>query len=334
MKKLFLILLALVMSVSLFACNNEIDEPDESSLQDESSEVSDEKPVDKYPEVTKLISEGKYEDAYKLLYAARKDEEAKELLKNFVWLAKKTTTGAYDTEGSETVFEFDEKGNVLVKNLVYSGGGTEKTTYRYDENGRVIEEKFYWNGSAEYSETFEYDDDGNVIKREYVSDGFSRTEVATVENGLVVKKTITTDFGKTEELLHYDENRHLSYIETVENGVKTKTNSYYYDKDGKLLRDIYHGIYDFVSEYTYNENGVLVKTVTYDTSSDNKNSTEFVYDEDGKKIKTIYINYGEKSVTEHFYDELGRLVKSLQDPENGGLYFEENHSDYVCFYKG
>jgi YD repeat-containing protein len=337
MKRLFLILMALILSISVFGCQKEIekdDNSDEASTNSESSEVSDEKPIDKYPEATKLISEGKFEDAYKLLYAAREDEDARKMLKSFVWIAKKTTANAFDTEGSETVYKLDENGNILEKIMTYSGGGSEKTTFRYDEKGRILEERFYWNGNAEYSQTMQYDDYGNVIKREYVSDGFTRTEVADVENGLVVKRTITTDFGTSEEILTYDENNHLSVIETVENGIKQKTSSLVYDKDGKILKEVYHGIYDFTTEYFYDEKGILVKIETYDTSSDNKNSTEFVFDDDGKKIKTIEKNFGEESVTEYFYDELGRLTKSLQDPENGGLYFEENYSDYVCFYKG
>ncbi len=333
MKKLLLVLLALVVCISVFGCQKEVDDDDDISSKGESSEVSESAPVDKYPEATKFIAEGKYEDAYKILYEAREDKDAKELLKNFVWVAKKVTTEAFDVEGSETVFELDEKGNVLVKEIVYSGGGSEKTTFRYDEKGRVLEVKFYWNGNADYYETFEYDDYDNVVKKGYVSDGFSRTEVATVENGLIVKKSITTDFSTSEELLHYDENGHLSFIETVENGVKTKTNSFVYDKDGKLLKEVYHGIYDFTTENTYNEDNALVKIVTYDTSSDNKNSTEFIYDDDGKKTKTIQTNYGDECVTEHFYDELGRLTRSFQDPEKGGLYYEENYSDYVCFYR-
>lgn len=336
MKKLLLIVLSLVLCISVFGCQKEVENEsqDDVSSQAEISETSvEEKPVDKYPEATKFIEEGKFEDAYKILFAAREDEEAQQRLSDFEWVAKKINVAQYDTESTETLLELDEKGNILVKTVNYSGGGSEKYTYTYDEQNRVIKEAFTWNDYLSHIETFKYDEFGNIIKNEYASDGFNSVMIATVENGVVVKKETTTDYAKTEELLYYDENGHLSYIEEVIDGVAKKTLSYVYDEEGNIVKETYHGIYDFVTEYFYDENGLNVKTEYYDSSSSNKNSSEYFYDEYGNIVKTIEKSYGEEAITEYFYDEIGRLTKMYQDPEKGGLYYEETLSDYVCFYR-
>ncbi|MBE6531821.1 MAG: hypothetical protein E7679_07050 [Ruminococcaceae bacterium] len=120
----------------------------------------------------------------------------------------KIVQGTEEDSQSITTFEYDEKGNILKRNVkqsdgytysveyeyeyddygnkikyaaYYQSGNFEKISYKYDQNGNMLEKHREDEEGKDYSEYFEYDAKGNCIKRTYTRHTSSITDVWTYE---------------------------------------------------------------------------------------------------------------------------------------------------------
>ena len=86
-----------------------------------------------------------------------------------------------------------------------------------------------------------------------------------------------------------------------------------YDENGNLIKRVNtdpdgdKSIYD----YTYDEENNLIKAVYTDSDGD-KSIYDYTFDENGNLIKKVYTSYaGKKSVYDYTYDENGNLIKEV-----------------------
>ncbi len=149
-------------------------------------------------------------------------------------------------------------------------------------------------------------------------------------------------------------------IEQVEEhfGEHTKTNWYYNDNDMLIKKTKVTESDDSYEEVvkTYNENGALSESVSYDKDGEEKHRETNTYDSDGNLIKTVVENYkkiyhiteyiyengnkvkqiataydGEsyEGVSEFFYDENNKLIKEISTEPGGVTTVTEYENDLI-----
>lgn len=192
-----------------------------------------------------------------------------------------------DGRVNQSHYSYDGQGNLIKKMDSYSDGSVRIREYQYDSYGKITEESEKYTSNDfiyETKYTRIYDTVGNLIKETQThSDGkTSGFDFVYDSNGHLLKRIHTTYSGAqyTYECV-YDVNGNLTkeiYIDSdgkkefydmaydaegnlVEGGYTeqgTDREVYrraYYD-EGKLIKDVYA---DYVHEYTYDENGNLIK---------------------------------------------------------------------------
>ena len=137
--------------------NNNVDDDDDNSGSSKSSEE------EKYNKACLLITEGKNEEAYKLLNEIKTYAPAQEKLKNFFYApqtviekwkysdsAEKTSSNSYtydamgniivnsDSYGDSDSYTYDENGNWLTRTDMASKDNYSMCTHTYDGNGKLI----------------------------------------------------------------------------------------------------------------------------------------------------------------------------------------------------
>ena len=154
-----------------------------------------------------------------------------------------------------------------------------------------------------------------------------------------------------------DKNRVTEQIED-KFGELTKTNWYYNDNDILIKETKVSGSDDSYEEVvkTYNENGALSESISYDKDGEEKHRETNTYDSDGNLIKTVRENYkkiyhtieyiyenGNKvkqiatayddesyeGVSEFFYDENNKLIKEISTEPSGTTTVTEYQNDLI-----
>ncbi len=199
-------------------------------------------------------------------------------------LIKVTDFGSNRVIQSITQMSYDEDNNLLTKDIYFSGAEKPKTSikYTYDENGWLIKELRTDRNSngISFNEIFEYfyDSHGNVVERRTTNYfGFEAVDVVRYvlkydENGRLIEKYNEEEPEYVTYYAYYDDGtlkkeESDSWLkEYDENGNIIKSDSgdekddYVYNADGKLLKHTHNeGGEITVYEYTYDENGYLVK---------------------------------------------------------------------------
>ncbi len=154
-----------------------------------------------------------------------------------------------------------------------------------------------------------------------------------------------------------DKNRVVEQV--VDNfGKHTKTNWYYNDNDILIKETKVTESDDSYEEVvkTYNENGALSESISYDKDGEEKHRETNTYDSDGNLIKTVGENYkkvyhiteyiyengnkvkqiataydGEsyEGVSEFFYDENNKLIKEISTEPSGTTTVTEYQNDLI-----
>ena len=274
MKRFFAILLSLAVMLALVACGNDGNgngEHPTTATTPSQQPTTATTPNEPLADVKNLIAQGKYEEAYQILYANKSVPEAKELLKDFGWVWDKMVST-------------DSKGNVATCILSY-----------YAEENRMKCDVTYPDGDKCVAEYF-YDASGNMLKYLY-----------TESNGRIVSKEYTYDANgnvlkyiyKDSEDSYNDESQEWTY-DTYGN-IKSYTDSkgshnyeYTYDTNGNKIKEVrtvsgeYVYLYAYIKEErTYDANRNMTKEVFTDYKGD-ISTYEYIYDANGNKTKQVH----------------------------------------------
>lgn len=169
----------------------------------------------------------------------------------------------------------------------------------FNEMGNIISELHYYkNGEKRYKTIYEYNKDQNLI---YKYD------------------TIIGVYDKIKpiEKYKYDKNQNLLEKMKFNKGILWYRRLYEYDRKGNLVSDalIKKGKTSKKKVYTF-ENDRVIHYVAYDGDGEQKNKTEFKYDDNGNIIEKI-TNWKGGDVTKSFLDKNGNEIKYISYNSSG-----------------
>ena len=227
-----------------------------------------------------------------------------------------------------TQMSYDKDNNLLSKDIYYSGAENPKISikYTYDENGWLIKE-FHTDrseNSLNLEQTFEYvyDSHGNVVEKRTTNFfGFEAVEV--------VKYVLKYDEkGRLIEKYNEEEPEYVTYYSYYDDGTLKKEWSdgwlKEYDENGNIVKS---DTGDEKDDYVYNADGKLLKH----TCDDGKSVTvyEYTYDENGYLVKKTADSDEYGVTTWQYYND------AYGNPEKMALTYDSGKDDgYIYHYKG
>lgn len=227
-----------------------------------------------------------------------------------------------------TQMSYDKDNNLLTKDIYYSGAETPKISikYTYDENGWLVKElrADRSENGINYDEMLEYvyDSHGNVVEKRTTNYfGF-----ATVD---VVKYVLKYDEnGRLIEKYNEEEPEYVTYYSYYDDGTLKKEWSdgwlEEYDENGNIVKS---DLGDEKDDYVYNADGKLLKH----TSDDGKSVTvyEYTYDENGYLVKKTADSDEYGVTTWQYYND------AYGNPEKMALTYDSGKDDgYIYHYSG
>ena len=301
MKKLMAMLLALVMILSLCACDKKNSTEEELETAYLLTEIG----------ATQTDSEGKthsmrgtveYDDDYNVI--GTKTYEDGKLSMEITYdkdMDKPLVEQEYDEDGKKTdrtEYTYDANGNLLERSGSYSYDG-ETTTFKevctYDANGNKLTEKEYRNNELQYERTTTYT-------------AFNKPA-----------KEVVNNYGD-ETIYTYTYDEH-------ENVISCKTERKFADRDSYSYEEIYENTYEgdklvevkcyndgTLEEYTkYDANGNEILRVYYFGDDGEESSRyETIYDTNGNVLKRIE-KWDEKSnITTYTYNSKGDCIEAVE----------------------
>ena len=213
-----------------------------------------------------------------------------------------------DSDGAATYYQYDQNGNVVVKQYYNPDAQTTRCYYyEYNAEGKVVKETLVKDSSTTYTQ-YIYQDN-IVLEQRTNSDSPNDVDTTTyiydANGNLLQEQTSYNEFSYT-----YDANGNL--LQEYFNG--TLDCSYTYDEKGRVITQTNVRGYenDDIYYYTYNSNDQIIKIdneydhieLTYNQYGDitQKICTGTERFQGGGPYKTIY-NYS------YTYDEFGRILK-------------------------
>jgi len=210
----------------------------------------------------------------------------------------------------DTLYDYDESGNLIRKTMEYYSGGSETIEYQYDGSGRLT--KYIVNDRTQ--EKYEYDESGRLTTHTHYSSGsyarFTTYKYEYNEAGQVIKKEThhSVDSLETYTAFEYSGDALIRATSNtvLSNGTEGPNSSVKeYDLNGNLIYEYGQlGIY----RYQYDDRnlctGVSIEGVCrlerkYDKKGDCTEST--VYFPDGEVIES-YEGYMTVACANHIYD--------------------------------
>lgn len=251
------------------------------------------------------------------------------------------------TSDTAHVYAYNDK-NLVVKRFVLDDSGriTERYEYEYDENGTLVLDVAYLNGSKIHE--VKYDSHGNVISEiaydqdgsiwidrthnrtydyEYDEDGNVVAEICYRENPdrLYYRYEYNKD-GKKTYARSYGDGVHITEYEYDENGVLVSSHYEYYNVDGGTLYS--------TQDIEYDENGNEVLRLLYGEDAKLKFRDVYEYDEYGNRtLEARYDGDGNEVdilEVEYTYDESGN-IKAKSGYENGYALYHLTYSDLYYY---
>ena len=175
-----------------------------------------------------------------------------------------------DKYSTELKFTYDNKGNLLKRESVYTDGSKYYTNYTNDSRGRIINKKEY-NKESKLTADVNYNYNGN--KTTEIRTSFSATDgsivgtyTTTFENGRTTLYNSEGKYGTSSTTYEYDKNNNISSTH-----YKGKTNSkttydYVYDKKDNWVKKHYRsGKYQyFYFREIHFDNGDVTGSTDFD----------------------------------------------------------------------
>ncbi len=211
---------------------------------------------------------------------------------------KKTTT--LSTQYQRTGFDKDDITPIQYK----------ESEVEYNESGKVTKEThFSEDGGVDSYTLNEYDERGRLVSSvQYDADELlcqQTTQQYDEEGHLVCQGNIYGE-GSPEYLTKF----------VYENGLLMRQDSYdedefdftekefTYDNEGQLVKEIDYsddGEVLYAIENQYNEKGLLSQMVRNEVAAKDRRSYQFAYDERGNKVKDLVYNYNEELIAKAYY---------------------------------
>ncbi len=277
------------------------------------------------------------------------------------WLPTKETFSYDKIYSGTTTHEYDANGNETHTHYVDSDGLTSDTYFTYDKNGDCIEERFTNSLGAKsiyrYTDTEIYEEvydpdgshylhqitlnkNGDILKASYTDFTNNCSDETTYEydsQGRVIKETFTSSddmggWGYTE--VHTWSGNVCNIVSTDTDGVVTKyTITYTYDREGRVIKEVYDDI--FTSEYQYDKYGNQIYNKWSDVDGNN-HLYRCEYDANGN---LVFEYYEENGILQYKYsakyDDQGQLMnESYDSPIDGYWYTRDRYYDAEGRYTG
>lgn len=280
--KLLALFLAVIMcALSLAACSKQ--PPADDPIVDENEA--------KYLEAYDKLERGEYVSAYELFVALGDYKDAAKEAARFRYVPV-SYVGTYSGEGAasnETATITLNENNLPEKcHISYDDDKQHTCTYTYNENGRLI--------SIACS-----DPDGDLVTYETVYNANSKLEkeIYRYFNG----------YAYTNEYTYDDQGLEIKSTASDTDGYHL-VNEYFYDDKGNMVKiagENENGVFSF--DYIYDDNNRLVKVIERDAEGNATWIDDYLYNEQGKKLKVSYTYDGKEiEFAEYTYDEKGRLI--------------------------
>lgn len=224
----------------------------------------------------------------------------------------------YQAGYRKLLYTYDEDGNMSCRKMYNSAGEQmEQIDYTYDAQGRLVQTKGF--GYAEVYTTYKteyiYDENGNLIhKKDYQNGELFTEEVYDAAGNLLEGFSYMGGGYDSHSVYTYGEAGNLLSVETERGGEAYSGWYYFYDKDGRLVREerflMSRGERkELTNTYTYDENG---RCIRYDMGGfQGEQSYEtYTYDAAGNMLSSEYHHYQESGSTGYYwtYDEEGRIT--------------------------
>lgn len=323
MKKIAIFILALSLILAFGGCDNETASNDVSNTSN-SSDISDTSSTaeDKFELAKKALNEGKYEEAYKLLYECKNENDVDDMLSCFTIKAKKVVETTFGGEKNTTTYTFDSMGNKLTT-INDINGVITKTENRFDDSGNLIESSYNNENNETSRSTYQYDEFDRITKLVRYNVNNSITEADEYEynaNNDIIKHIHTDVYGTktTVETIFNENYKPLKITTTVDSDSEPTINENSYDDDGNLIKSITTKGDKVLSagEFVY-KNGNLVKEVINNASSGTE-TKETEYDSNNNPVKVTFVDTdGRVLVDEYRYDEKGTVIWHSHTMNNG-----------------
>lgn len=245
-------------------------------------------------------------------------------LERYVYNSQGFLVEKYKLDDFHEKYLLDDKGNILVKQILY-GRGSIATEYEYDEKNRVITERgclgFYKNNLDLFYEVVDLREDGHCKNFEN-----EVTYTYDKKDNIISKKYC--DYERCADMACYEEDEPIRE-ESNEANVVVVGNWY---KECKLGKEEYCKKYGTITNYTYDSNKNLIKEEKKE--GNNIYTTTYTEDKKNNLIRERYLKNGKYSIDpdyrsedvnknfgiDTYYNQKGDIVKlryCLEVDENG-----------------
>ena len=319
MKKTISLLLALVMCLSLCACGGGNDTPETKGNEENNAPTESQVETTDAPEAT--------EDP-----AIEAERE-----KQYNTALTKLETSMFNSQSAA----FKEAYEILSQLGDYKDAQAYLARFTIIPNVCLMETHSKANafGEEEYSYSIDYgyNADGKVA---YDAKGCSDSidpqatrTIYTYKEGLVIEEVRVMGTMTDQKVsITYDELGNAIQKDYLNADGTTSTQTFTYDDMGRLTTMMWVES-NFIYEYTYDDNGVLIRVVGEGNHA--TETTEYSYDTDGNLVNesiTLKVPGAKQFSSKSYFYENGNLVRVEENSEQNGLVvITYTYGDYYCY---
>ncbi len=319
MKKIFAVLMTMVMIFSLSACGENakiLNNTEENETESKAKWV-----------LVKATSQG----------MAGTSLESIKLTTGYSW-------NQYSDAECEYSYTYDDNGNMITRIRTDNSGRKQNTEWTYDSHNNVLSiSSDTFNGSSSTTGwtkwTYSYDNDGNILTlSETTSSGQTSSTEYTYDNkGQKIREIIQhpNGFNGSHDISYtYHDNGQIASRKCIiykENGSVSYTTEMVYDMYGNTLHNYQimpesDAKIGFKKEYVCDEDGKIlsIQNINQNTGENIGEKTVYSYDNDGKLLEIKYDN----GIETYSYNSNGECIKEQFEFINDGV----KEIDYEIIY--
>ena len=224
----------------------------------------------------------------------------------------------FNTFSDNDTAESVEITGFLMSRILFDKNGNIIETKTFDSDEEVEEHiQYIYNEAGLKTEEILYDQDEIAERHKFIYD----------DNNLILEELIYYQDDVYDTLKYdYDAEKRIVKRTLVDSDNDIESVTKYVYKNGKLIQESkYIDENELVAEqkYEFNEKGLLIKTEFFDLETEEKNSTEYEYDDADNKLKElVYNNVGELIL---------RNTYTYNDKNKKTTLLEEGIGKYNCY---